>query len=146
MLKQVTYRPNIRTIRSGCFFLCLDDLKLSQALFSSIILFFIVALLTGIINLNYVYCIINYSNDRRNMIKLPVCSSWLMVHDQLIRYHLILPFHPSFISCVYIYTCVTLNSWYLLTIELLPIYTSCIHSYNNVSFTSYSRICILYVK
>ena len=59
MLKQVTYKNLRSDLLVHDILLRLGDLKLGQALFSLTLVYTFGSLLTGIINLNYVYFIIN---------------------------------------------------------------------------------------
>ena len=65
MLKQVTYKNLRSDLLVHDALLCLGDLKLGQALFSLTLIYTFDSLLTGIINLNYVYIIfkINHMNS-----------------------------------------------------------------------------------
>jgi len=65
MLKQVTYKNLRSDLLVHDVLLCLGDLKLGQALFSLTLIYTFDSLLTGIINLNYVYIIfkINHMNS-----------------------------------------------------------------------------------
>ena len=65
MLKQVTYKNLRSDLLVHDILLRLGDLKLGQALFSLTLVYTFDSLLTGIINLNYVYIIftINHMNS-----------------------------------------------------------------------------------